>query len=77
MIPKDCQRLAEVDFPIAVVSRHFRRGRSPSGVDLVAFVVGATSASGMELLRHLDPSFCHLDRSGEISRRQARFPPPN
>ncbi len=28
-------------------------------------------------IRHLDPSFCHLDRSGEISRRQARFPPRN
>src|SRR5271166_4734371 len=35
MIPKDCKRLAEVDFPIAVVSRHFRRGRSPSGMDIV------------------------------------------
>ena len=35
MIPKDCKRLAEVDFPIAVVSRRFRRGRSPSGMDIV------------------------------------------
>ncbi len=35
MTPKDCKRLAEVDFPIAVVSRHFRRGRSPSGMDIV------------------------------------------
>ena len=35
MIPKDCKRLAEVDFPIAVVSRHFRRERSPSGMDIV------------------------------------------
>ncbi len=25
MIPKDCRRLAEVDFPIAVVSRHAMR----------------------------------------------------
>jgi hypothetical protein len=26
MIPKDCKRLAEVDFPIAVVSKHSARG---------------------------------------------------
>lgn len=25
MIPKECKRLAEVDFPIAVVSRHAAR----------------------------------------------------
>ena len=28
MIPKDCKRLAEVDFPIAVVSRHSAREKS-------------------------------------------------
>ena len=28
MIPKECKRLAEVDFPIAVVSRHAARKRS-------------------------------------------------
>jgi len=28
MIPKDCKRLAEVDFPIAVVSRHAAREKS-------------------------------------------------
>jgi len=26
MIPKECKRLAEVDFPIAVVSKHAARG---------------------------------------------------
>jgi adenine-specific DNA methylase len=26
MIPKDCKRLAEVDFPIAEVSRHAAQG---------------------------------------------------
>jgi len=26
MIPKECKRLAEVDFPIAVVSKHSARG---------------------------------------------------
>src|SRR6266571_4208508 len=28
MIPKECKRLAEVDFPIAVVSKHAARERS-------------------------------------------------
>lgn len=28
MIPKECKRLAEVDFPIAVVSRHSARDKS-------------------------------------------------
>ena len=28
MIPKDCKRLAEVDFPIAVVSKHAARETS-------------------------------------------------
>ncbi len=28
MIPKECRRLAEVDFPIAVVSRHAIREKS-------------------------------------------------
>ena len=28
MIPKECKRLAEVDFPIAEVSRHAARGKS-------------------------------------------------
>ena len=28
MIPKDCKRLAEVDFPIAAVSRHAAREKS-------------------------------------------------
>lgn len=28
MIPKDCKRLAEVDFPIAVVSNHEAREKS-------------------------------------------------
>lgn len=28
MIPRDCKRLAEVDFPIAVVSRHAAREKS-------------------------------------------------
>jgi len=28
MIPKSCKRLAEVDFPIAVVSRHAAREKS-------------------------------------------------
>jgi len=28
VIPKDCKRLAEVDFPIAVVSRHAVRDKS-------------------------------------------------
>src|SRR5260370_17691147 len=28
MIPKECKRLAEVDFPIAVVSRHSAREKS-------------------------------------------------
>ena len=28
MIPKECKRLAEVDFPIAVVSRHAVREKS-------------------------------------------------
>ncbi|MBU0649549.1 DUF1156 domain-containing protein, partial [Patescibacteria group bacterium] len=32
MIPKDCKRLAEVDFPIAVVSKHAVREKSgPKG----------------------------------------------
>jgi hypothetical protein len=28
MIPRDCKRLAEVDFPIAVVSKHAAREKS-------------------------------------------------
>ncbi|MDZ7414203.1 MAG: DUF1156 domain-containing protein, partial [candidate division KSB1 bacterium] len=28
MIPKECKRLAEVDFPIAVVSKHAAREKS-------------------------------------------------
>jgi hypothetical protein len=29
MIPKECKRLAEVDFPIAVVSKHAAKALSP------------------------------------------------
>ena len=31
MIPKECKRLADVDFPIAVVSEHSTAKTSPSG----------------------------------------------
>ena len=46
VIPKDCKRLAEVDFPIAEVSRHAAREKSirhghPSTLHLV---VGAAAA---------------------------------
>ena len=34
MIPKDCKRLAEVDFPIAEVSRHAAREKSIRHGDL-------------------------------------------
>ena len=46
MIPAACKRLAEVDFPIAEVSRGTRRGRSRYGTGIlydVASVVGAAT----------------------------------
>ena len=44
MIPKDCKRLAEVDFPIAEVSRHATREKSIRHGD-----------PGTLLLRRTDP----------------------
>ena len=49
MIPKDCKRLAEVDFPIAEVSRHAARGegRSTRASEQASSLVGA-AATGVE-----------------------------
>ena len=46
MIPKDCKRLAEVDFPIAEVSRHAAREKvdPPRASEHAASVVGASTA---------------------------------
>jgi hypothetical protein len=49
MIPKECRRLAEVDFPIAVVSKRSAREKSirhghPSTLHLL---VGALAAGGL------------------------------
>ena len=46
MIPRECKRLAEVDFPIAVVSKHAAREKSiRHGHPLdAASVVGAAAA---------------------------------
>jgi len=77
MIPKDCKRLAEVDFPIAVVSRHFRPGRGPSGMDIVHFMVGATSAGGMELLLSVISTLLSvISTAAERSRAARRDCPP-
>jgi len=38
MIPKDCKRLAEVDFPIAEVSRHAAREKYPDGATPIAYL---------------------------------------
>ena len=54
MIPRECKRLAEVDFPIAEVSRHAAREKSirhghPStlhlwwGTETVGFVAGGVA----------------------------------
>ena len=49
MIPKDCKRLAEVDFPIAEVSRHAAREKSirHGHPEHAAPLVG-TAAAGVE-----------------------------
>ncbi len=39
MIPKECKRLAEVDFPIAVVSRHSAREKSMSIVKAILLLL--------------------------------------
>lgn len=43
MIPKDCKRLAEVDFPIAVVSRH----AAPVVGGAVGFVAGGVAGAAV------------------------------
>ena len=48
MIPKECKRLAEVDFPIAVVSKHSAREvDSPRPPLHAASLVGAAAAGGV------------------------------
>lgn len=56
MIPKDCKRLAEVDFPIAVVSKHSARAMLmvlllPDPCDPLC--PGELKASAKELLLHM------------------------
>jgi len=53
MIPKECKRLAEVDFPIAVVSKHSAREKSMRLFDEVVqksllFVVISAQPSSAE-----------------------------
>ena len=49
MIPKECKRLAEVDFPIAVVSAHSAREKSYAAwaSEHASSVVGAAAAGGV------------------------------
>ena len=48
MIPKKCKRLAEVDFPIAVVSKHSAREvNSPRTSIHLAPLVGSAPTRGM------------------------------
>ena len=50
MIPKECKRLAEVDFPIAVVSKHSAREvDSPRPSLHAASLVGAVAAGGLSV----------------------------
>ena len=50
MIPKECKRLAEVDFPIAVVSKHSAREvDSPRPPLHAASLVGAAAAGGLSV----------------------------
>ena len=53
MIPKECKRLAEVDFPIAVVSKHSAREVDPPRASVhLAPVVGAAAAGGVPVDAH-------------------------
>ena len=63
MIPKECERLAEVDFPIAVVSKHAAKEKSKMkyyfgvwglavcGICLEAVIV---NAQGLEMWQQRD-----------------------
>ena len=61
MIPKDCKRVAEVDFPIAKVSRH-------AGWDLPA----APAAQAGKSIRHGHPSTLHLLRTDPQTENNRR-----
>src|SRR5262249_55844526 len=72
-----CKRLAEGDFPIAVVSGHSERDKSiqrwhPS--TLHPWWRARPWRHGSGSLPLISTLLCHLDRSGEISRRQAILP---
>lgn len=51
MIPKDCKRMAEVDFPIAEVSRHAAREKS----------IRHGHPSTLHVFRHSAPNREHPD----------------
>ncbi len=77
MIPKECKRLAEVDFPIAVVSRHSAREKSirhghPSTLHLwwARRPVGACRAMLLSLLLP-DPCDPHCPGDFKVMARRA------
>ena len=50
MIPKECKRLAEVDFPIAVVSKHSARKVDPARAPVhTALMVGEAATGSLSL----------------------------
>lgn len=61
MIPKECKRLAEVDFPIAVVSKHSAREKSiRHGHPSLIFHVrsnGLLSSSSLEITEKIMLAF--------------------
>ena len=75
MIPKECKRLAEVDFPIAEVSRHAVREKSirhghPSTLHLWwARRPLASSRAVLMALLLPDPCDAHCPRGGSRTRR--------
>ena len=76
VIPKDCKRLAEVDFPIAEVSRHAAREKSirhghPSTLHLWWARRPLASSRAM-LLGLLWPDPCDTLVPGEIQAESAR-----
>jgi putative DNA methylase len=77
MIPKECKRLAEVDFPIAVVSKHAAREKSirhghPSTLHLwwARRPLAACRAMLLGLLLP-DPCDAHCPEAFKATARQA------
>src|SRR5437660_7803379 len=76
MIPKECKRLAEVDFPIAVVSKHSAREKSirvghPSTVHLWWARRPLAACRAILFASYVDDPSAHPDRFPTEEAQQA------